>query len=136
MTDSQPTAKPADRPTLSVIIPVFNDGAVAINAVRAVISGAEKNNIANIEILCVEGGSTDNSAALIQDVCASEPRARLINCPSGAVAPKFNLGAREAAGDWLAFTESDCLPDAGWLAAWTRIINEGQIGRASCRERV
>ncbi|MFH1377610.1 MAG: glycosyltransferase [Planctomycetota bacterium] len=134
MTDPQSSEAPAAQPILSVIIPVYNDGAVAVNAVRAVIASAEKNNISNIEILCVEGGSTDDSAALIQEVCASEPRARLVVCPSGAVAPKFNLGARHASADWLAFTESDCLPDTGWLAAWKRVIDDGRWN--ACAGRV
>ena len=113
MTEPSANDAPVARPLITVIIPVYNDGAVAVDALRAVFLSAADGGLANIEVLCVEGGSTDDSADRIRDACLSEPRARLVSCPSGAVSPKFNLGAREAAGDWLAFTESDCVPDRG-----------------------
>lgn len=43
------------------------------------------------------------------------------------MSPKFNLGAREAKGEWLAFTESDCIPDKGWIPAWKAIVDTEEL---------
>jgi len=111
---------------LSVIIPIYNDGLIALNAVRAILDCESHDLLKGVEILCVEGGSKDESPALIEAFCAKHPRVRLIRCLSRAVAPKFNLGAREANGEWLAFTESDCVPDKGWIQAWRKIADAGE----------
>lgn len=110
---------------LSVIIPVYNDGSIALNAVRAIHDCETDELLKGVEVLCVEGGSEDDSPELIDAFCREHARVRLIRCPSGAVAPKFNLGAHEANGEWLAFTESDCIPDKGWIRAWKEIADAG-----------
>lgn len=120
---------------LSIIIPVYNDGAIALNAVKAIIDDSQRSFITGIEILCIEGGSNDDSAQLIESFAKSYKQLRLIICPSKAVSPKFNLGMKEASGEWLAFTESDCIPQKGWLLAIKKVIDSDQLQACAGRVR-
>jgi glycosyltransferase involved in cell wall biosynthesis len=120
---------------LSVIIPVFNDGILAIEAVNAILENSPGSLVAGIEILCVEGGSTDDSRELIQDFAITRNQVRLIKAPVKAVSPKFNLGAKKAKGQWLAFTESDCIPQKGWLSSIKKTIDDNRLHACSGRVR-
>ena len=44
--------------------------------------------------------------------------------PAQGPAPNRNNGARSARGGWIAFTDDDCVPDAGWLAAYQAAIHD------------
>ena len=120
---------------LSVIIPVFNDGILAIEAVNAILENSPGTLVAGIEILCVEGGSTDDSVEQIQTLAKTRNQVRLIKSPVKAVSPKFNLGAKKAKGQWLAFTESDCIPQKGWLSSIKKTIDDNRLHACSGRVR-
>ena len=53
---------------------------------------------------------------------ASYAWAKFIKGPQKGPAANRNNGARLAEGDWLVFTDDDCLPDAGWLKAYAGAI--------------
>jgi len=120
---------------LTVIIPVFNDGAVALNAVNAILTSGQQGTLEGVEILCVEGGSNDDSHERLKEYSKTKNNVAVIPCPSGAVSPKFNLGARQARGRWLAFTESDCIPDPGWIPAIKKTVDEDQLKACAGRVR-
>lgn len=57
------------------------------------------------------------------DFCKAQyPWVRYTNGPRKGPAANRNNGARLAVGDWLVFTDDDCLPDAGWLQAYDKAI--------------
>jgi GT2 family glycosyltransferase len=120
---------------LSVIIPVYNDGSLALDAVNAILKNTPGSLVAGIEILCVEGGSTDDSEEQIQALAKTSSQVRLIKSPVKAVSPKFNIGAQKAKGQWLAFTESDCIPQKGWLSSIKKTIDENRLHACSGRVR-
>jgi glycosyltransferase involved in cell wall biosynthesis len=70
------------------------------------------------ELVIVDNGSTDHTA----DVASSLAREasyqiRLVHEPRVGVSQAKNRGIREATGEWLAFTDDDCLVTPGWLPA-------------------
>lgn len=97
------------KPLISVIIPVWNDESrisLCLDALRAQSLPRDE-----FEILVVDNGSTDATPRVVagyDDVLLlHEPRA-------GSYAAR-NLGLDHAKGDYLAFTDSDCVPDPDWL---------------------
>lgn len=52
------------------------------------------------------------------------PWARWIAGPKRGPAANRNRGAAEAQGEWLAFTDDDCVPDTTWLAAYARATEQ------------
>ena len=88
---------------LSVIIPVFNSEAY----LRDCLQSIRHQSSASLEVICVDDGSTDRSAGLLQDFARTEPRAKLISIPHSGLGAARNAGLREAQGDYVQFLDSD-----------------------------
>jgi len=56
----------------------------------------------------------------------SFPWVRWVQGPGKGPAANRNAGAAEAHGEWLAFTDDDCLPEPGWLAGYASAIQQNQ----------
>lgn len=94
----------------SVIIPARN-AAATLPAALAALAGQETE--AAYEVLVVDDGSHDGTAA----IASAGPGVRVIRGHGRGPASARNLGAAEASGDLLAFTDADCVPEPTWLAA-------------------
>jgi GT2 family glycosyltransferase len=66
-----------------------------------------------LEILVVNDGSTDDTAAVVQRI----PGVRLVNQSNGGPAAARNRGALEATGSIILFTDDDCVPEPDWVTA-------------------
>ena len=109
---------------LSAIVPARNEEAVIAACVESLARQAE---IA--EILVVNDQSTDKTAAVIRERMQRFPKLRLLETkelPAGWVG-KNNavwLGAREAGGEWLLFTDSDAVHHSNSAAKALAIAKE------------
>ena len=97
------TPETKNLPDVSVVIPNYNGAQFLEACLRSVF----EQSVANIEIIVVDDGSTDNSRELVTGLAASEPRLRLIEKTNGGVASARNRGIREARAAWIAFLDSD-----------------------------
>ncbi len=89
-------------PSISVIIPMFN----AERYIAATIQSVFDQRISPAEIIIVDDGSTDGSAAIVQTFA---PRVRYLHQANLGPAAARNLGVRQATGDLLAFLDADDL---------------------------
>lgn len=89
---------------VSIIIPVYNSAETLEKCLDSVICQSYKN----IEIICVNDGSTDNSVNIIKKYLKKDTRINFINqkINSGPAVTK-NTGITAATGDYLAFVDSD-----------------------------
>jgi glycosyltransferase involved in cell wall biosynthesis len=71
----------------------------------------------------VDDGSTDRTAEV-----AEMAGARVVRQPHRGPAAARNLGASQAHGAILVFTDADCRPEPGWLAALVRAVEAGADG--------
>ncbi len=88
---------------VSVIVPVFNAAPYLDQALISV----ESQTLSDIEIICVNDGSTDDSPAILKRHAVSDPRIRVIDKPNGGYGSACNRGLREARGTWIAILEPD-----------------------------
>jgi glycosyltransferase involved in cell wall biosynthesis len=88
------------RLTVSVIIPVYNAERYLEETLRSVLA----QTYAEIEIICVNDGSTDGSRAVIERFGG---RIRIIDQVNSGQTAAQNRGARESTGQLLAFLDSD-----------------------------
>lgn len=95
------------KPLVSVIIPVYNAEATLAECLAAV---RQQSTDFSFETIVVDDGSSDRSAKI-----ARQAGVRCIEQKNGGAAAARNTGARAAAGDWVAFTDSDCIPSRRWL---------------------
>ncbi|MCC6169766.1 MAG: glycosyltransferase family 2 protein [Caldilineaceae bacterium] len=111
----------ADRPgalRCSVVVPVYN-GAGLIG--RCLDALAQQTGIQPdvYEIVVVDDGSTDDTAAQVRAWIERHPqrRCRLLEQPNGGPAVARNHGAQVAQAELLFFTDADCAPVPHWMRA-------------------
>ena len=109
-----PETEAATRPRISVVIPHYNDEA-ALAADLAALE-AQRGDGVSFEVIVVDNGS----ARLPDAVCDRFPGVRLLSETTPGPGPARNRGAGEARGEILAFVDSDCCPDPGWILAIDR----------------
>jgi len=113
-------------PRVSVIVPVFNRSE---ELRRVLLALCDQRLPEEFEILICDDGSTENIAAVVAELqhCDARPIRyfRQVNRGPGVAR---NLGLENARGHIVAFTDSDCLPDADWLAELTAPIDNGIAG--------
>lgn len=97
-------------PAVSVVIPARD----AAGTLGAALDGLAAQRGADFEVFVVDDGSTDGTAALAE-AHPSGPTV-LRRAAHGAGAAR-NAGAAVARAPVLAFTDADCVPEPGWLAA-------------------
>lgn len=89
---------------VSVVMPVHNGGSYLAEAMHSVC----KQTFENWELLIVDDGSTDNTAAIAQDFERTETRCKYMRIPHvGLPAHVRNAGIREAQGEFVAFLDAD-----------------------------
>lgn len=88
---------------ISIVIPAYN----AQNTIKRCVDSARKQIYTNIEILVVNDGSTDNTGEIVNEICLEDSRVKLITVQNGGVSRARNTGIDKAAGDYIAFLDSD-----------------------------
>ncbi len=89
--------------TVSIIVPVYN----IIEYLPRCVESLRKQTYEKIEILLVDDGSTDGTAALCDELAAEDPRIRVFHKENGGSSSARNLGIKEATGEYLGFVDSD-----------------------------
>ncbi len=93
---------------ISVVIPARNEEQFIVGCLEAL----GRQTLPPDEIIVVDNGSTDRTGEL-----AVEMGVKLVSCPTPGVAVARQAGLEAATGDWVATTDADSRPVAGWLEA-------------------
>lgn len=97
----------AEAPLFSVVIPAYK----CANFIPITLQSVYVQTETNLEIVVVNDGSPDNTAAVLEQ--ETDPRLRVITQENGGECSARNRGVREARGKYVAFLDSDdaWLPD-------------------------
>lgn len=98
------------RATVSVVIPCYNGAAY----LRETLESALAQTHAPLEVIVVDDGSTDDSAAIAESF---GPPVRVIRQENRGESAARNVGVRASRGDWIAFLDADDLWDPCKLEA-------------------
>ena len=90
-------------PMISVIIPVYNVEQYLPQCLDSVLG----NSYRELEVICVDDGSTDGSGEIIDQYAREDARVRAYHKPNGGVSSARNLGLEKARGEWVCFIDSD-----------------------------
>lgn len=113
--------RPAPSPRVSVIVPVRDRR----DLLRRMLDALAAQTLTDHEIIVVDDGSEDGSGdEARQDAALGRPVKVVAGGGAGAVAAR-RLGVSHAKAGLLAFTDSDCVPEPGWLAAGVAAIEQG-----------
>lgn len=81
---------------------MFNVESTVLNSLGTV----QDQTYENIEIICVDDGSTDRTVELVKGF-SNDPRIRIVSQENRGLGGARNTGIREAKGEWLTFVDSD-----------------------------
>ena len=90
-------------PSVSVIIPVYNVEAYLRQCLDSVVN----QTLRDIEIICVDDGSTDSSPAILAEYAAKDPRMKVLTREHTNAGAARNAGMAVATGEYLGFVDSD-----------------------------
>ena len=90
-------------PKISVIIPVYN----AESTLRRCVDSVLAQTFTDFECLLINDGSKDKSGEICEEYAARDSRIRAFHKENGGVSSARNLGLDNAAGEWIAFVDSD-----------------------------
>lgn len=88
---------------LSIIVPVYNVEKYLPKCLESLI----KQTLKDIEIICVNDGSTDNSLAILKEFASKDSRIRIIDNQHQGVAKTRNTGIEQSTGEYIGFVDSD-----------------------------
>lgn len=88
---------------ISIIVPVYN----VEQYLRQCLDSLLAQTFGDIEIICVDDGSTDASGTILNDYAHADSRLRVITQPNSGVSAARNRGIEESRGEWLIFVDSD-----------------------------
>ncbi len=113
------TCWPGPLPLVSIVMPTYNRAGVIVQAVTSVI----QQRYQNWELLICDDGSDDNTQDLIQSL--NDARVQFLKLPHKGAAAARNAGLASAAGDIIAYLDSDNLWRPDYLAAMVAsLIND------------
>ena len=90
-------------PKISILIPVYDGEATIGRAVRSVL----EQNYPNLEIIVVNDGSTDGTAAALDALAKEHPSVLPVHQQNGGVSRARNTGLDRASGDYIMFLDAD-----------------------------
>ena len=91
-------------PLVTFIIPVYNVEAYLSRCLESLRAQVTKYAF---EILCLDDGSNDTSASILDDYQNRDPRIRVIHKSNTGVADTRNLGIQKAKGNYIVFVDGD-----------------------------
>ena len=110
------------KPDVSVIIPVYN----VKEFIRPCLDGVLAQTVKDIEIICVDDGSTDGSGEILKEYERRDSRVRVLKQENGGAGKARNTGLKEAAGETLSFLDADDLFEPDMLeTAYKRLKETG-----------
>jgi GT2 family glycosyltransferase len=105
-------------PKFSIIIPTCNRNDLLAKCLDCLAPGAQTLPIDYYEVIVTDDSSQITAEAMIQK---NYPWVKWVPGPCKGPAANRNNGAKYAQGEWLIFTDDDCLPECNWLAAYSEI---------------
>lgn len=106
-------------PQFSIVIPTCHRPDLLAQCLERLAAGRQTGATlggegpGSYEVIVTDAGTRETMAAML---AARFPWAQWSPAPWHGPGPNRNSGARRARGEWLVFTDDDCLPEPAWLA--------------------
>ena len=118
------------KPRFSVVIPTYHRNDLLAKCLDRLAPNVQTLAADQYEVIVSDDGHESTAEDMIRE---SYPWVKWVAGPRKGPAANRNNGAKYAQGEWLVFTDDDCLPDPQWLAAYaestkgTALALEGAI---------
>lgn len=117
-------------PAASVVVCVYNRSRQAVECLDSLLA----TELERFEIVAVDDASTDDSAEVLERWRAAHPEVAMTvvrNERNRGVSGARNAGIGAASGEIVAFTDSDCRVEPGWLGSLVATFRDMGVGAVS-----
>lgn len=105
---------------ISVIIPIYNVSKYLGTCLDSVLSQAN----ADVEVICINDGSTDDSGAILSSYSSTHPEMVVIDQKNAGLSAARNAGLKRAQGEYVMFLDSDDWIEPDALAKLASVTND------------
>ena len=102
-TSFEKTLNEMNIPLISIIVPVYNTAPWLAKCLDSICA----QDYRNLEILCIDDGSTDNSAEILKEYAAKDTRIKVYTQKNAGLSASRNTGLEHASGEWVTGVDSD-----------------------------
>lgn len=112
-------------PLLSVVVPIYNSEKYLRRCLGSILT----QSFQQLEVICVNDGSTDGSQGILEEYAAHDERIRILEKTNGGLVSARKAGVIEACGEYIGFVDSD-----DWIETemFARLYEEARIHNADC----
>ena len=114
-------------PIVTIAIPMLNE----LGAIEACLDSFAAQDYPHslLDVLVIDGGSTDGSRRYVEQRALEEPWVRVIDNRVGSAAAAFNLGASEGRGEVVCLFSSHGVPATDYVSRSVKVLHEtGVVG--------
>ena len=115
-------------PQISVIVPVYNVEKYVEKCVRSILD----QTFHDLEVVCVDDGSTDNSLRILNKLAAEDPRVRVFSTTNQGAGLCRNKGLDEATGQYISFVDADDFLAPSACEILLRTLQQDNLDIATC----
>lgn len=90
-------------PNVSIIVPIFNSENLLISCLNSI----KNQTMKNIEVICIDDGSTDNSLNILRDYEKRDARFKVFHQANSGAGTARNNGIKHSKGKYILFVDSD-----------------------------
>lgn len=111
-------------PVVTIIMPILNEANFISHSLGAVLS--QDYPAESLEIIVVDGGSTDNTVNLVQELSLNHSNLRLLNNPKCIQAAALNIGIMAAKGEIIIRVDGHTLIAADYVRCCVKYLMQGK----------
>ena len=116
------------QPLVSVLVPICN----VEKYLDECLSSLKNQTLKDIEIICINDGSTDSSLEIINGFASEDPRFVVIDKPNSGYGDSMNRGLEIAKGKYISILESDDFLDADALEFMVQQAEDNELDLFKC----
>lgn len=118
----------SNKPLLSVIMPVYNAEKWVAESIQSILN----QDYNNLELICIDDGSSDNSVEIIKRFQINDNRVKLFEQKNSGVCSARNLGIENAKGDYIAFIDADDIALKNMYSCLINLLEKEQSDISFC----
>ena len=117
---------------VSIVVPVFNGE----KSIKGCLDNLTGQTLREIEIICVNDGSTDSSQSIIEDYMKKDKRIKLVSQKNGGLSAARNTGIKNTKTPFIMFCDCDDIFAKNMCEKMFSSIEENDVDIAACGTEV
>lgn len=110
-------------PKVSIIVPTYNVEKYLVECMESIVN----QTLQDIEIICVDDGSTDNSGKILDEYAVKDSRIKVIHKENGGYGKAMNVGLENATGEYIGIVEPDDYVELNMYEELYKIAHEKNL---------